>query len=199
MPPELAAGRYFFKRKKKDVMVQASCYSFHSRVQGLLLLIKYISFRSDMERKQGYTVYDSLDPLKREIRLLEILPPRKGIASCRHIITSLTETSLPYVALSYTWGNPYNPRDKRPFQEAHKRGIVFLNGTLRYVPHNLATALRHLEKHVSRYYRSRSTPKEPVPDGKFLNDRGPSSMPLLVWADDLCIDQENDVERGHQV
>lgn len=75
--------------------------------------------------------YNALDPLKREIRLLELQPgKRKDDIRCGLIHASLAEKPR-YYALSYTWGDP------------RIRAHIFVNDVKTSITSNLEVALRH--------------------------------------------------------
>jgi hypothetical protein len=112
--------------------------------------------------------YDVLDPVKREIRLLKVLPDRgDGLIrcelQCKQLLSAITGK---YSALSYCAGDP------------RKTQQVLVNDVKFQVFANLAHALAEARYFWKRMYGTRE---------------------LLLWVDQLCIDQQNIPERSHQV
>jgi hypothetical protein len=106
-------------------------------------------------------LYHPLDPARREIRLLKIIPGNKSTpVSCRLHISSLDATP-PYAALSYTWG------DAVVTEEIH------VDGKRLPVRTNLANVLRLLRDDWSDIFIDMDT------------------STLLLWADALCINQDD--------
>ncbi|KAF2730690.1 HET-domain-containing protein, partial [Polyplosphaeria fusca] len=70
------------------------------------------------------------------------------------------EDTIPYHALSYTWGS------------TEKSSTMEVDGEMLSVTENLYTALQHLRR---------------------------KDVDQILWVDAICIDQDNEVERGHQV
>jgi hypothetical protein len=101
-----------------------------------------------------------LDPQRRQIRLVELLP---GIdtddINCKLQVVTLDD-SPKYEALSYVWGDINITRD------------IIIDGQAFPATINLETALRHLRK--------------------------PDEIRVL-WVDAICIDQDDNVEKTHQV
>ncbi|KAK0099738.1 hypothetical protein ONS95_013368 [Cadophora gregata] len=124
------------------------------------------------------SLYQSLDPESRTIRLLHIFRsphPTDGRLQCS-LVTHSLNSSIKYQALSYTWGQP----DNFDFQ-------IWINGILVPVRRNLLCALR------ARRANYKSEDERAFAVGKA------SDVGSLIWVDALCIDQSNIVERGHQV
>ncbi|KAF2815759.1 HET-domain-containing protein, partial [Mytilinidion resinicola] len=116
-------------------------------------------------------IYRSLDPAKKEIRLLELLPapPDKQIyASCRLSTVSLLDDKPRFAALSYVWGDP------------SVTNTILLNGIRWQVTKNLAEALKCLTPKAQKYHQW-------------------GGKTLWLWADAVCINQKNDPERSQQV
>ena len=105
-------------------------------------------------------LYQTLDPLRREIRLLEI---HGGMfhekLRCTLRTVSLEEIPV-YEALSYNWG------------DGRTRTFITLQGLGMNVTVNLKLALQHLRR---------------------------PNRPRVVWADAVCINQEDNVEKSSQV
>lgn len=81
-------------------------------------------------------------------------------------------------ALSYCWGNP---ADKTP---------IFANGKLLYIPSTLWRAIRRLYPQNGFDIYSVADPNEEDP---------PGPGPAVFWADAICISQEDNLEKNHQV
>jgi Heterokaryon incompatibility protein (HET) len=115
------------------------------------------------------SIYRPLDKATREIRLLTILPGDNNST----LACSLKYVSLNdhprYAALSYTWGDPSITQE------------ILVNGQTFAATVNLVAALHH----VPQLWRD-----------KFPED---STTQFIIWVDAVCIDQSNEVERGHQV
>jgi hypothetical protein len=133
--------------------------------------------------------YKSLNVPRDEIRLLILNPhDESDQVSCRIIhkalgpgSTQLDDTNNAvqgYEALSYEWGNPLDNQPISPGmryadeEEQRKLHTIIVDGNAFGVRWNLYCALRQLR----------------------LADK-----PRVLWVDALCIDQENDQERNHQV
>ena len=117
--------------------------------------------------------YQSLDPFRREIRLIELLEPfESGEPRLRLTTVSLFDRPA-YAALSYVWG------DSAVTEQ------VTLNGEPRQVTLNVAAALKKVKE---RWEANRQ--------GKDFC-YGPEGFRL--WVDALCINQNDVSERNHQV
>jgi hypothetical protein len=118
--------------------------------------------------------YHDLDASRSEIRLLEILDSDNpsSIIRCRQTTVSLLDRPS-FAALSYVWGDP------------HVTENIELDGVTMAVTTSLAAALRHIPKHWDNVW------KEEYPG------RGPE--PLRLWADAICINQQDFDERNAQV
>ncbi|KAH6677731.1 heterokaryon incompatibility protein-domain-containing protein [Halenospora varia] len=103
-------------------------------------------------------------------RLVEISQGDEAMITCRISHESLTEPPS-YVAISYAWGDP------RPTRK------IIVNDSVVFVAASIHGALRVLRE-------------EALYDTQKL---GQQAKPLRVWADALCINQQNEDERAHQV
>ncbi|KAH7348256.1 heterokaryon incompatibility protein-domain-containing protein [Pyrenochaeta sp. MPI-SDFR-AT-0127] len=118
-------------------------------------------------------VYNSLQWDRREIRLIHIKPASNldEPLECQLVAVSLDDNPR-YGALSYTWG------------DARDTVTIKVHGYPMKITKNLAEALVE--------FRSRQ--------GIWCLDDGKPQKPLhYLWADAICIDQEDVVERNHQV
>ena len=120
--------------------------------------------------------YPPLIPVQRSIRLLDL--SGRITHNNTAIIGSLKSFDLsscpPYRALSYTWGSPF-PKDGEPSEIGNwctPTQVLNCNGTLVYIRQNLHDALQSLIQ------------------------RG---MAGIYWIDSICINQQDDQERGAQV
>ncbi|KAI1461242.1 heterokaryon incompatibility protein-domain-containing protein [Annulohypoxylon moriforme] len=118
---------------------------------------------------QKALIYTPLDPNRRQIRLIEILPcnTEEDEVSCVLKIVEL-KSNPRYAALSYVWG------------DANVTKGVKINGNKLDVTTNLESALRRFRK--TGFPQNTET-------GEIA----------LVWADAICINQNDTVEKGHQV
>lgn len=137
------------------------------------------------QRERGLLAYRPLDQAQREIRLVELrfkLPTAsngKQVPLLRMHQAFLNSKDLPkYIALSYTWGT--GPKsivlvedEKRPAREV-------------LVSANLADALYHLVWKL-----------DPKHDG--LKRFFKPSEKWIFWVDQLCINQNDNDEKSHQV
>jgi len=116
------------------------------------------------------SIYQPLSPAKKEIRLLELLPPPPDdqiFASCRLSTVSLLDDELRFTALSYVWGSPT------------ATNTILLNGIRRQVTKNPAAAMKRLTSMARAFRRARNV--------------------FLLWADAVCINQDDNSEKSHQV
>ena len=118
-------------------------------------------------------IYKPLDPV--EIRILILEPGSTNSPICCRLITAnLKDSRLKYKALSYEWGSPDNPQK------------ITLNGKDFSVQQNLWSALCYL-RNKQRSWFSR------------LWDPWNETNIERLWIDAICINQNDLLERGHQV
>ena len=108
-------------------------------------------------------------PTDQHIRLLEILPGTGARLECIFHIVSLEEATNQYEALSYTWDTEWAPGFEDKVDEMPE---VFCDGIAMPIKPNLHMGLQMLQR----------------PD-----------QSRVVWADALCINQEDMGERSSQV
>jgi hypothetical protein len=127
-------------------------------------------FVSRKLRRHG-PVYTDLDREKRVIRLAKILPAKfnRSRLECELITVSLDDHPE-YAALSYVWGDPTITTS------------ILVNGITKVITKNLASALKEFRRRRGVYCYNN--------EEKAL---------LYIWADALCINQDNVKERNHQV
>lgn len=115
--------------------------------------------------------YTPLDALGGEIRLLTLLPGRFNAPICVTLksVFLSAEKHPPFNALSYTWGNAIDPLNIHVTADRRVQGIKSVTLS---ITRSLSEALRHLRQ------KRRST---------------------VLWIDQICIDQLNLKEKGHQV
>jgi hypothetical protein len=120
-----------------------------------------------------------------EIRLVTITPQNvENFLACGRQSLFVTIHNAPLeaikeaTALSYCWGDP---NDQKP---------IFANGRLLYIPSALWRALRRRfpESGISTY----SLPEQ-------SRDQGVSKPDAIFWADAICINQEDILEKKHQI
>ncbi|RMZ74446.1 heterokaryon incompatibility -domain-containing [Pyrenophora seminiperda CCB06] len=140
---------------------------FHSAPTSTTLSSNLESSTTSLPRLQ----YSPLDPTKKSVRLLEIIPgPEYEKLKAKIIVCDLDDKPL-YIALSYTW-------DKDGVEK-----YVEIDGTSFIVG---ASLWNFLQQYRKRDFIKTCCEKEPQ-----------KSVPL--WIDAICIDQSNIPERNHQV
>jgi hypothetical protein len=119
-------------------------------------------------------VYRPLDNSRDEIRLLDLLPSPEHESQLRCRIRHTTIKDAPYQALSYVWGDPANRGDiEIEYEPSGQFSNTQATDVFRTtVGANLASALRHLRD---------------------------KELKLTLWADAICIDQDNNDEKSVQV
>jgi Heterokaryon incompatibility protein (HET) len=148
----------------------------------------------------------SLKPLENStesIRLIEILPAWDAAApiQCKFYVFPVSK-SPPFIALSYTWGDP-----KPPIHHIELEGASFP------IRANLWEALRSIRSNTARRITGKDlTPVSNETPGKDKPPVFQTSNPslfdlesenakdvLLYWVNQICVDQNNILERNHQV
>ncbi|RSL79765.1 hypothetical protein CEP51_007088 [Fusarium floridanum] len=119
------------------------------------------------------TPYKTLDPARREIRLIKVLPDpgSERVVECELLPSApIAELRGKYLALSYCAGNPRNTE------------VILVNG----VKCNVFANLCHALKCARHFWAKQANP-------------GDQQDFLLLWADQICINQADLSERSHQV
>ncbi|KAK0627834.1 heterokaryon incompatibility protein-domain-containing protein, partial [Immersiella caudata] len=113
--------------------------------------------------------YDRLDPTRRDIRIIRLLPAlRDGLIQCKLLpARPLSQLKNRFRALSYCAGDPSNPTP------------IFVSGLRFNVFKNLNQALSQVLE--------------------FWNTKHAKDEDCLLWVDQICIDQHSYLERSHQV
>lgn len=114
-------------------------------------------------------MYNPVDSLQGEIRLLMIDSIEDGEPIKCHLVHAALMDLPRFTALSYVWGDPSVTED------------IILGGEAKAVTTNLAAALRYAGKHWRNTF----------------SDRDPDEFSL--WADAICINQDDTLERNIQV
>lgn len=114
-------------------------------------------------------IYAPLSPSRKEVRLLEIVET-SPVIKCQLHNVSLAD-SPEFCALSYVWG------------KANVCEEIHVNGFPNQITKSLADALRHIEIH---WQRQTTTIVQDI-------------TKFRVWADALCINQEDTEEKNRQV
>ncbi|KAF7545214.1 hypothetical protein G7Z17_g9351 [Cylindrodendrum hubeiense] len=153
--------------------------------------------------KMGLT-YRRLDPLKREIRLLEIQSARNinDTVDCRLATYRLTD-ELEYIALSSLYG------------DASDTEKIIVGGRAVNIPAHLSQALKHVRAVFyptisQRFQRTPARRTHNTPrwlrqlfglSSSNAKDGSDSSRPkaLRVWVDILCVNQRDDFEKSKQL
>jgi hypothetical protein len=117
------------------------------------------------------SVYRPLDVSKQEIRLIEFHHREcsNGGVDSYSLVHASLQDELSFSALSYVWGDP------------HITENIIVDDVEFAVTLNLAAALKHAKTHWTRHHC----------------DRDPASFRL--WADAICINQQDVTERNQQV
>jgi hypothetical protein len=124
--------------------------------------------------EQGQFMYHALDPRGNTIRLLFLLPGRFSDEVRLSIAhgSLQDEKRVPYECLSYTWGEAQTP-ERIFIEQSSPTNVNKIDSRQFLCPRiNLLTALK--------YIRLRDTHR-------------------VIWADAICIDQDNITERSRQV
>ncbi|KAK6856635.1 hypothetical protein PG995_006822 [Apiospora arundinis] len=114
--------------------------------------------------------YRPLDRQRPEIRVLELMEPSTTSSMIHGRLRTVTlQPGLSFTALSYMWGDPASNEE------------IILNGEPFRITKSLANTLRWVKHHWQQYFPGR--------DGSEFR----------LWADAVCINQEDDVEKSFQV
>lgn len=129
-----------------------------------------------MDTNTHRIVYEPLDASCPQFRLLEISECDENIEDGPVAVTIHTVAlpdSPPFAALSYVWGDPNNRVD------------IIVNGRPHKVTKSLSEALRYAPTHALQHMNQHGGVKcEP--------------QAFRLWADAICINQEDVEERSHQ-
>ncbi|KAK6067534.1 arylsulfatase [Seiridium cupressi] len=107
------------------------------------------------------------------IRILEIHPGKKeDLIDCTFHYLDLRYKHMDYQALSYVWGMGGTLTVSETGELVEKQYFIRCNGHNKVIQGNLYGALEHMRS---------------------------DTHPLLLWADAICINQDDERERGHQV
>ncbi|KAL8393637.1 hypothetical protein RB595_003393 [Gaeumannomyces hyphopodioides] len=106
-----------------------------------------------------------------EIRVLDIVDSTGETLECQ-LHTVVLDKDLEFSALSYVWGDPTDPSNQ---------ATVAVNGRGKRVTKSLELAIRHAGKAWNAHFPAR-------PQASFR-----------LWADALCINQDDAAEKNHQV
>ncbi|KAK7973223.1 hypothetical protein PG996_007448 [Apiospora saccharicola] len=105
-----------------------------------------------------------------EIRVLELVEPVSPTSKIQCRLRTVTlQPDLSFTALSYMWGDPASNEE------------IILNEQPFRVTKSLANALRWVKHHWQQYFPGRA------------------GSEFLIWADAICINQEDTVEKNFQV
>ncbi|KAH8651056.1 hypothetical protein BX600DRAFT_528029 [Xylariales sp. PMI_506] len=141
----------------------------------------------------GGQIYKSLDLSLRQIRLLHL---RKASTSDDNVSCQLLTVSLQhsptFYALSYVWRDPTIS------------GNIEINGKVTPVTANLESALRYMRMHISRlkHFSDQSnvySNAEQQHADKLNSPANHGLLPVFLWVDAICINQQDLSERFHQV
>lgn len=136
---------------------------------------KMLQRQSPLDIAQSDFQHEPLNLKQASIRLVEVLPAdASGIVQCR-IRRATIEAS--YTCVSYVWGPP---EDTQP---------ISLNGKALLVRRNIWMFLKTVSSQIASKQRVDN-------DGTVLDFREAAAS---LWIDALCIDQDNNGEKNHQV
>lgn len=133
---------------------------------------------------QKLFAHQPIDLESSSIRLIEVLPSRDdaGRISCR---IRHADTEAEYTCLSYVWGSQDVMQD------------ISINGSLFFVGDGLWQFLKVASSESARANNVGMPTEEDESDGRPTFDF--RSATTSLWIDALCIDQDNTLERNHQV
>lgn len=123
------------------------------------------------------TTYEPLDKCRQQFRLLEIAEADDINEPDPVVVTIHTvdlQDSPSFAALSYVWGDPMDTVD------------IIANGVPHRVTRSLSEALKHVVQHAILHMNKRESEKC-------------ERQTFRIWADAICINQEDVEERSHQV
>ncbi|KAK0643775.1 heterokaryon incompatibility protein-domain-containing protein [Cercophora newfieldiana] len=134
-------------------------------------------------------------PLDRSAKSIRLLRFRDPPAALGHYDFDLTPHVLsdapPFICLSYTWGDPNGPQKQ-----------IWINGLRFFVRENLFAALRMLHERTAdtapsnrKWFTDRHPEYKPYRDGWWDGRLSAENF----WIDAICINQDDPLERGHQV
>lgn len=132
-----------------------------------------VDHEDDYDSQGHFEGYEPLEQLKKQIRVLKILPRGVGLIPdlenldlvyCRVVTASLEDEDLVFNALSYVWGRKEDAE------------CIVVNDQLVFIGKNLESALRHLRDYHMEAMRG-----------------------LPLWVDAICINQNDHDERVGQV
>ncbi|KAK5651615.1 hypothetical protein OQA88_11888 [Cercophora sp. LCS_1] len=135
----------------------------------------------------------------REIRLLKLHPGNpEDMVRCSIVVASLDSTPPPqYEALSYTWGSP------------EAKETIIVDGFHMLALKNLHTAMRHLRYRLARNdsglgIEGSAVEKNEAGNGVEIQDppvlrNETRGLTRIIWADAICIKQDDTREREMQV
>ena len=134
-------------------------------------------------------VHDPLPHDAPSLRLIEIFPlSEDGIVRCQIRNRRIDQIKTKYTCLSYVWGST----------DATQR--IIINGKPFHVQRNLWDFLHAASCLKARLHPSASTPLHRFREGlPFDNESYAQNVLRTFWIDALSIDQNNTLERNHQV
>ncbi|KAF7905706.1 hypothetical protein EAE99_012007 [Botrytis elliptica] len=151
----------------------------------------------------GSAIYRPLNSTSQEIRVIKILPAKSGrfdeaLACIFEYISLVDDLETGFTALSYTWGDVVHDED-HPNGEQIARGLSEPSRALSSEPNtvdgvpvnigiNLLDALKYFRSEAAVKTTQRTSPQKP----RFKPE-------TCLWADALCINQEDLTERNQQV
>lgn len=154
----------------------STCSCLLTRQRRHVFSTSHSTMDSSLDARQDLFKHAPLDLRKSSIRLIRVLPlDDSGIVQCT---ISLATIDAQYTCLSYVWGRA---------EETH---MIHINGQPFQVRRNLWEFLHTVADQSTATIGS---DHEEIP-GLNLEEAADS-----LWIDALCIDQENNGEKNHQV
>lgn len=140
------------------------------------------------QRRKGRPLYRALSD--GEIRLIEIYPGdwNDPITCQLHYVPLVGNASLDYVALSYAWGDQSTPKTE-----------ISVNGRERKITRSLYTALRQLRSFGTTGDEAQPAVRFDTTDPVQLPEPKLNLQKFRLWADALCINQNDDKDQEHQI
>ena len=138
-----------------------------------------------------------LNPPSEYIRLIELAQASDGMISCAFHVYRILECP-PFIALSYAWGNPL------PVHNIKLQGYSYpirenLHKALKSILNQLSTFQEASCEPLDESVLSASKSQESINVFDYFRSTAPETNRYLFWIDQICIDQNNTMERSGQV
>ena len=145
----------------------------------------------------GQYKYTPLEDATEWIRLLRFLPNAEGTPFRAEVVHYKLCEAPAYKALSYTWGPPSDASVEIEF--CLMTGTPFMGDNLiGKVPGAFGVTSQCKGGTHATYFLGQRFPVSPGLETAMRRLYGMIEH-VLIWIDAICIDQKNDVEKGHQI